>query len=242
MEQVILNIDLGEGEPHTESVHFIECIDAANIACGGHAGTQESMKICMEACLAYQTLPGAHPGLPSHFGRGYALPSGDELYALLETQWTALSSIAESLGTSLHHIKLHGSLYMAVEQSEELSATYLKFLNTLTPKPVVFALAEGHFQQIARSTGITVWGELFGDRHYEPDGSLRARNQSDALILDPGIIESRLKHWLSQGAVQTVDSSWKSLNARTICLHSDTPNALATARRVQALLAGMRKQ
>lgn len=242
MDTVILNVDLGEGESPAHSTELIKCIDAANIACGGHAGSDASMRLCLQLCLQYNTLPGAHPGIPGEFGRGTTLPTPKELSVLLTTQWRRLNQIAESQGISLHHIKLHGSLYMAVETQPELAEAYLHFLASLNPLPVIFALAEGTFLKHASENGFTVWGELFGDRNYEPNGSLRARSHSDSLIIESNEIENRIARWIDQGKIECIDKNTVPLSARTICLHSDTPNALATAKRIQLLLSDMRKQ
>ncbi|MEM1158776.1 MAG: LamB/YcsF family protein [Verrucomicrobiota bacterium] len=237
MGKVILNVDLGEGETSDQSVAFIQCVGAANIACGGHAGNDESMKQCLDACIANGTFAGAHPGTSGNFGRDHALPTADEFSQLLETQWQRITHIADLLGVSLHHIKLHGQLYMAVEHSETLANAYLCFLRQLTPTPVIFSLAEGKFHKLAEAAGLPVWGELFADRQYEADATLRARQNPDALIHHTEDIERRVSQWLDHGKILAMDNSPITLKAETICLHSDTPNALATARRLQQLLS-----
>jgi len=242
MGNLILNADLGEGEDPTYSRKFIQYIDAANIACGGHAGDQDSIKLCLEACLASDTLPGAHPGTPGHFGRGPGLPSMDEFSQLLESQWLDITQIADTIGTSLHHIKLHGSLYMAIEHSESLTQAYLDFLGQIKPTPVVFALAGGQFIRQARTAGFTVWGEIFADRHYQADGTLRSRENKDALISDPTTIGKRVRHWIEHGKLLSVDGSPVALNGDTLCIHSDIPNAISTAQHLHRLLSRLREQ
>ncbi len=237
MDQVILNVDLGEGEAPQTSNELIKLIGAANIACGGHAGSTESMKHCLDACLQYHTLPGAHPGIAGGFGRGEALPTPQELTNLLESQWARLENIADAAGTSLHHIKLHGSLYMAVESDSNLADAYLRFLSQLSPAPVVFCLAGGTFSLRAKNSGLEVWPEIFADRHYQPDGSLRSRSHPNALITDPIIIEQRLQHWLDTGHIKTWNADLIELPGKTICLHSDTPQAMQNVHRVHHLLA-----
>jgi|GEM_PF-494309 len=241
MGKIVLNADLGEGETSSHSAEFIQCVGAANIACGGHAGDDESIRHCLEACIASDTLPGAHPGIAANFGRNDELPSPDEFSKLLESQWSTISQIADSLGISLHHIKLHGSLYMAVERAQDLADVYLNFLNQLSPCPVIFSLTQGSFQQQCQRAGLQVWGELFADREYESDATLRSRKHSDALIHDTNLIEKRVLHWLEHGEILSSDSTLISLEAKTICLHSDTPSALITARRLQQLLSCVRK-
>lgn len=237
MADVILNADLGEGEPIERSVQLIQVIGAANIACGGHAGTDESMRACLLACREHETLPGAHPGMDSGFGRTQNLPSPGKFRELLKHQWTRISQIAQSENITLHHIKLHGTLYMAVEQEAHLAEVFLHFLKSLICPPIVFTLAGGSFHQRAKSAGLTVWGEMFADRQYESDGSLRARSHPDALIHETELIVQRISHWLKTGTIDSWDHSPIQLKARTCCIHADTQNALVTARKLNALLS-----
>jgi UPF0271 protein len=234
---VILNADLGEGEKPEKTARLIQLIGAANIACGGHAGSLESMQHCLQCCRDFGTLPGAHPGMPAEFGRGTTLPQPADFMALLTEQWSRLHRLAVEEGLSLHHIKLHGSLYLAVEHHPDLAETYLKFLSSLSPSPVVFCLAAGSFASQARAAGLNVWEEVFCDRHYEADKSLRSRKHPDSLLCDPDAIEARIRGWLESGNLFSISHEPLALAGQTLCLHSDSDHALETAERLHALLA-----
>ncbi|MEM9400339.1 MAG: LamB/YcsF family protein [Verrucomicrobiota bacterium] len=224
---IILNCDLGEHEKPARTEELMRCIGAANIACGGHAGDADSMRHCLRLCRKYGVLAGAHPGMAAEGGRGDVLLTSKKLLSLLQEQVECLAGLAEEESVSLHHIKLHGSLYHAVEKDEKLAHTYIKFLKSRQLPLTVFSLAQGAFCNLARSNGLKVWEEAFADRAYEDDGSLRSRKFQDAVISDKEQVVARVAQWLKTGCMQSNTGHAIQLKARTLCIHSDSPDALA---------------
>jgi len=230
MGRFLLNCDLGENESASQTQHLLAWVDAANICCGVHAGSPDKTRATIEAAQAAGVLIGVHPGLAVAGGRGAALPEAAAFARLLDEQVGGFLQCADQLACPVHHIKLHGSLYSAVEQDEALAAVYADFLETV-PGLKVFTLAGGSLMR--RVAGAIP--ELFADRGYRADGSLVPRSEPGALIeaLDPAV--ARLEQWARSGLMPTVDGGSVRLSAQTVCVHSDSPNAAELLQRLSLL-------
>jgi len=228
-----INCDLGEGEPLSRTRALLRQVTSANIACGGHAGTAESMRRCLRLCRELGVRAGAHPGYAdrANFGRVEIRLTVAEFETLLAQQLGALSLLAKSEGVKLRHIKLHGALYHAVEKSPALVRAYISFLKEYAPRLVVIALAGGRIVEAARAGGLKAWGEIFAERGYAADGGLIPRSEAGALIEDVSVIRERLAHWQRVGSFPNT----AKIEAQTICIHSDSPGAVGIAR----VLAGV---
>lgn len=210
-----LNADLGEHEPPARTAELMALIDLANIACGGHAGTPESMTRCVDLARRHGVAIGAHPGLAADFGRGDAPIDAAALVKLLLEQAGALAAIAP-----LHHVKLHGALYHAVERSAELARAYVAAVGRSFPGVALVAFASGLVLPAAHEAGVPALAEVFAERGYRDDGSLIPRGAPGALIEDPAEVVERLPR----------------LRGDTICIHADSPNAVTIARAVRLAL------
>ncbi|MGC6424250.1 MAG: 5-oxoprolinase subunit PxpA [Lentimonas sp.] len=231
MDRLILNCDLGENESAEQTEQLMSLLDAANICCGVHAGNVEKTRETLKIAKAHHVLIGAHPGMPSAGGRGSELPSGQLFRELLLSQLTVFMELADELQVEVAYIKLHGSLYSAVETSEELLAVYLETLRELDRPLGVVALAGGCCVAACRNAKLKVWEEAFADRAYLSDGSLVKRSDSGA-VLDMFDALSRYKHWREHGDFLTLDGATIALRADTFCVHSDSPNALELLRAI----------
>lgn len=223
-----INCDLGEGEPLTRTRALLRQVTSASIACGGHAGTVESMRQCLRLCRDLGVRAGAHPGYAdrANFGRRELPLTGPELTTLLAQQLGALSLIAREEAVKLRHIKLHGALYHTVEKSPALTKAYISFLQTYAPRLTIIALAEGRIVQSARQAGLKAWGEIFAERGYTNEGRLIARTEEGALIEDIRLIRERVAHWKMKGSFPNS----VPIDAQTICIHSDSPGAVKIAK------------
>ncbi len=250
MGRLLLNCDLGENESVEQTDALMQCVEAANIGCGVHAGSLEKTRETLERATHYGVKVGAHPGIAVAGGRGTALPTPAEFDQLLTEQLGAFFEAAGAVGASVHHIKLHGSLYSAVESDSELARVYLAQLNAwskragLKPLPSgkqmtsplqgrssesgvkVFALSGGAFAQRATEAGIAVVPELFADRGYLATGALVPRSQEGALIHSVEAAVERMRRWSTTGMMPTVDGEAIPLAGETLCVHSDSPQAL----------------
>ncbi len=233
-----LNCDLGEGEPAARTRALMRAITSANIACGGHAGTVASMESCVRLATSQGVRVGAHPGPPPRgaFGRAPVTITAEDLELLLLQQVGALACVARAHGAQLHHVKLHGALYHAVEANPVLARRYVNAVARWWPRCVIYARSGGRVAQAAarRSTTplVRVWEEAFADRGYRDDGTLVPRGQTGDLLKTTAEAVERARSLATLGIIRSVTGRLLPIRARTICVHSDTPHAPAT---VQAL-------
>lgn len=232
MGHILINCDIGENESDERTEKLIAWIDAANICCGVHAGGQSKTRKTLKLAAGAGVMIGAHPGMPADGGRGGELPSAEDFGKLLEKQLTNFIAYADHIETWVSYVKLHGSLYHAVEHDEALADVYLHSLQSIGSGFGVFALSGGAFQKKAKRAGLIVHEEIFADRCYRPDGSLVPRSEEGAL-LDAETALRRFQKWRRSGLMDTVSGGTILLEADTICVHSDSPDA-------ETLLAGLR--
>ena len=233
-----LNCDLGEGEALARTRALMRSITSANVACGGHAGDAKSMAACARLAKRYGVRLGAHPGPwdRKSMGRGQIAITPDEFEMLLLHQVGALEVVARAHGLHLHHVKLHGALYHASETNEALAHRYLASVACWWPRAKIFARAGGQVARLARRRGLNIWEEAFVDRAYQDDGSLVPRTERAALLTGLPSVIKRVQMILHRGEVLTVTGGSVRLRPQTVCVHSDTPGAVALARRVAHLL------
>ena len=219
------NCDLGEGGPATLTAALFPRLGSANVACGGHAGDDSSMRYCVELARFHGVRLGAHPGLQGRFGRGTAAVTSGELAALVVDQVSRFIHVAGSVGEHVQHVKLHGSLYWLSESTPEFALAYLDVVRQVFAGRRIFAVAGGRVSTLAAEAGVEIWPEAFADRSYQPDGLLVPRDQPGAIITRADLIAARVRELVENGRVQAVDGSWLPVAARTLCFHADTPRA-----------------
>ena len=226
MGEILLNCDLGENESAEQTERLMARVGAANICCGVHAGNLEKTRATLELAKRFGVLVGAHPGLAVAGGRGGKLPSVSELDALLQQQFGSFLALAGEVDVPVSYVKLHGTLYHAVEQDDALAAVYLHRIKSMDTSVGVFSLAGGKVARAARAADIRVWEEAFADRGYMESGQLVSRDQPCALIDGVPAAVERLRQWQQTGAMPTVDGGSVAFKAETVCVHSDSPDAL----------------
>lgn len=233
-----VNCDLGEWEPPERTRALLRHVTSANIACGGHAGDVATMRRCARWARSLGVRIGAHPGPWSREDRGRSVASlhAGELELLLLQQVSALERIARSEGARLHHIKLHGALYHATDADETLARAYLRAVRRWWPGAIVYARAGGLVHAVANRMGLKVWPEAFADRGYRDDGSLIPREESGAIVSGTREVARRVQLLSTSGEIVAQSGKRLFLHPRTVCVHSDTPNALRIARAAAAAL------
>ena len=211
---------------------ILRWVSSANIACGGHAGSERTMRACLKLCRQFGVNAGAHPGFDDrqNFGRKEEEISRSRLQSLISSQVGKLISLAQVEGVPIAHIKLHGGLYHVVERDKGLASGYAAFVKERFPKVRLIASPRGELIGAARSCGIQVWGELFSDRAYTAQGGLVPRSQSDAVLTDLAEIRKQMETFRARGGVCSRDGTLLALDAQTVCVHADSPNALRIAR------------
>jgi UPF0271 protein len=215
--KIDLNCDMGELPDAAHEAALMEHITSANIACGGHAGDEQTMERTVRLALRRGVRIGAHPGYPDreNFGRIEVAMSEEEIAATVLEQILRLDAIVRRLGGEIVHVKAHGAMYnVAVHNAARARAIGLGVAGWKTDVPL-FGLAGSPMLDVWRGMGLPVMGEGFADRRYEPDGTLRNRKLPGALITDP-----------AEAAAQALRLAREGL-AQTICVHGDTPGAVA---------------
>jgi len=210
-------------------------ITSANIACGGHAGNEETMEQTVRLAIKYGVGVGAHPGFPdrTNFGRLEMKLSPDEIHSNVYEQVRALAVAAKKVKADLVHVKPHGALYNAAAKSASVASAISDGVAKWSRDLIMVGLAQSLMLEVWASRGFRVAGEAFADRAYEPDGSLRSRNFHDALVADPRKAAERALIIAQTGIVTSVDGSEIIIKAKTLCIHSDTPGSHLIARTVR---------
>ncbi|MDE3084542.1 MAG: LamB/YcsF family protein, partial [Verrucomicrobiota bacterium] len=231
MNRIDLNCDLGEGAGHDAEI--MPLITSANIACGGHAGDEATMRATVALAQKHGVAIGAHPGFEDreHFGRRELALSPAEIFALVLHQIRALRKI-----TPLHHVKPHGGLYNLAARDAVIAGAIADAVRIIDKNLILYALAGSELVKSGPARGLRVAEEVFADRMYQADGSLTPRSQPGALIADPDVAVAQVLRMIREGKIRATDGTDISLKADTICLHGDGPNAVAFARRLNVEL------
>jgi UPF0271 protein len=224
---VDLNCDMGELADSEHEASLMQYITSANIACGGHAGDEGTMERTTRLALERGVRIGAHPGYPdrANFGRLEIAMAPAEIEATVCEQIERLDAIVRRLGGEIVHVKPHGALYNVAVRNAEVARAIGNGVARWNARVPIFGLAGSPMLDVWRSMGLTVAGEAFADRRYEPDGTLRSRKFPDALITDPQAAAAQAMRLAS--------------TADTMCVHGDTPGAVEILKACRAALSGM---
>jgi len=235
---VDLNADLGEGAASEREL--LELVSSANIACGFHSGSPTSMSASIRAAKEAGVAVGAHPSLADrdNFGRRDLPITPNEVFALVVYQVGAFQAIAASLGVRPNHVKPHGALYNMAARDSALAEAVARALLAVDRSLILFAPGGSALARAGEASELRVAREVFADRNYLPDGSLVPRTQPDALLHDAEEAAERVLRMLRESVVRAVDGSDLAIQAETICVHGDTPDAVAFAKNLRARLSG----
>ncbi|MDZ8274992.1 5-oxoprolinase subunit PxpA [Microbacterium aquimaris] len=240
MAAIDLNADLGEtvdGVPTADDDAMFAVVSSASVACGGHAGDEASMRASVVRAARHGVAVGAHPSYPdaAGFGRTSSTMSGRELRATLDAQ---LAALAEA-GGAIRYVKPHGALYHAVtadEATARVVASAVRALSDDIGGDLPLLGLGGVGERCARDVGLPFVREAFLDRGYLPDGSLVPRREPGALLDDPDRVARRAVRLATDGRVETVEGTVIVADAASLCVHGDSPAAVAMARAVRAAL------
>lgn len=196
------------------------------------------METCLTLARKHGVHVGAHPGAWNHgnFGRAPVETTPHELELLLVQQVGGFALLAAKHRAPLHHIKLHGALYHAVESSPLLARRYIIAVKRYWPSARIYARAGGLVSRLARKGSVDVWEEAFADRNYDDAGGLLPRSHPNALVTDRKEIVQRVQSLVRERRMTSFSGKRFALHAQTICIHSDTPQALSIAQAVQKTL------
>lgn len=239
MRTIDLNADLGEGG--LQDAAIIALVTSANIACGGHAGDEKTMRTAIDACLAAGVAIGAHPGYEDreYFGRRALEISPGAVTDLVARQVARLADM-----TPLHHVKPHGALYHQADHDPKLAAAVTQGVASVLPGGMIYAPPGGALAAAARIAGLQVCAEGFIDRRYSENGDLVPRKNADAMIEDVRMAVAQAMQIACKSQVETTAGTWLSLPGETLCIHGDSPHATETLRALHHALntAGIQLQ
>lgn len=239
LASIDLNSDLGEGAG--TDAQLMPLISSANIACGGHAGDELTMRETVALARRYGVAVGAHPGYPDreNFGRIPVVMTHDELSEEVARQIRALRRIDPDLKIS--HVKAHGALYNEAWRDKAIAKAIVAGVTKVFVAPTdvaLFAPPKSALAEAALHAGLRVVREGFADRAYEKDGTLRSRKLAGALHTEPRVAAKQALSFVREGGVRAHDGSFLRLAVDTLCLHGDTPGAPAIAAAVREALTG----
>ena len=239
--EINLNCDLGEKSKHHSNENdpdLLKIVNSANVACGYHAGDEETMREVVEISKQNNVSIGAHPSFndPENFGRKRINLGADEISKLLIDQYEILQNIAITLDEKVSHIKPHGALNNMACEDLELATILAKTIYSID-KDIIYLVPTGSKMEIAaKKLNMKIACEIFADRNYEDDGNLVSRKKPHALITDP---EQAKKHVLLMVKNQSLNChSGKQIPCEidSICIHGDNKSSLATAMSIKSNL------
>jgi UPF0271 protein len=236
MAYIDLNCDMGEGLDTDAAI--MPFISSANIACGYHAGSYDTMQRTAALAVQHNVAIGAHPGFADrqNFGRTEQHLSDSALYDLVSRQIFALREVCRSLHTSLVHVKPHGALYNMAAKTPAMARVIAQAVYDADKQLCLFGLSNSWLITAAREAGLKTASEVFADRTYQDNGLLTPRTQPNALIDTEEKAIQQVLQMATQQKVTTVNGQTISLTAETVCLHGDGPHAVTFARAIHTAL------
>lgn len=236
--KIDLNADLGERiEGYAIDTELMKYISSANIACGGHAGDNESVRRMVELATSLGVAVGAHPSFPdrANFGRIAMNIEPAILQRSLEEQIGLVAGIAARLGTRLRHVKAHGALYHSANSDVAVAQAISNAVHAVDPSVIVIVQCNSPAGGCYQKAGLRVATEAFADRAYEPTGELRSRMLQGALLDENHAVGQALRIVLEHKVIAS-DGSELPIHPDTLCFHSDTPDATSIAKQVREAL------
>ncbi|WP_392425531.1 LamB/YcsF family protein [Barrientosiimonas humi] len=242
MATVDLNADLGESYGRWQlgdDEALLRVVTSANVACGFHAGDPATLVRTCALAAEQGVSVGAQVGYHdlAGFGRRFVDVSPDDLYADVVYQIGALDAVARSQGTRVRYVKPHGALYNTVVHHQGQAAAVVRAVSELDPTLPLLGLPGSALLDLAEDAGIPTVREAFADRAYTDDGTLAPRSEPGAVLHDADEIADRARRMVVEGVVETTSGDTVAVDADSVCLHGDSPDAVAAATAVRAVLA-----
>jgi UPF0271 protein len=242
LRTIDLNSDLGEGYgPWSmgDDAAMLDVVSSANVACGGHASDPDTMYRTLTLARERGIVVGAHPSYPdlAGFGRRRLPCSPGEVERFTAAQTGALIAIAALAGHSVRYVKPHGALANVAADEVATAEAIVRAVRAIDPSLAILAISGTQLEVSAREAGVPVYSEIFADRGYTSAGRLVPRGQPGAMIEDAEAAADRLLRWLETGRMPTQDGREIALEGHSICIHGDSPRAVAMARLVRDRLS-----
>ena len=241
MPHIDLNSDLGESLgawSMGDDATMLEIVTSANVACGFHAGDAAGILSTLKQAAAKGVSVGAHVAYPdlAGFGRRNMDVASADLRADVIYQIGALQALAKVAGTTVRYVKPHGALYNTIAHDERQATDVIEAIRAVDASLALVVLAGSPLAGWAKAAGLTVIAEAFADRAYTPQGTLVSRREPGAVLHDSQLVAERMLRLVREGVVQAIDGSTTPVQADSICVHGDSPGAVAMARAVRETL------
>jgi len=236
-----LNCDLGEWRsengPDLDSA-IMPYISSCNIACGGHIGDGITMRWTVILAKKNNVQVGAHPSYPDRagFGRRQIEISENDLKSSIKNQILSLKEIAETENVHLHHIKPHGALYNAASKYSSIAKVVADSVKELGLNIPIYGQADSELEKATLMHGLKFCAEVFADRKYEDDLTLRSRELDNAILHKKEDVLNQIFELVIEESVTTFTGKKVPIKTDTICLHSDTKGAQELARNINQFL------
>ena len=241
MAAVDLNCDCGEGYgaySMGDDAAMLEIVTSANVACGFHAGDPDIMAATFAMAKARGVAVGAHPGFADRagFGRRRIAMSEAEIERLVAYQIGAAQALAAQAGHKLTHVKPHGALSNIAMIDAGAACAIARATRAVDRDLAFLAIAGTELERAGQAQGLVTVREIYADRGYTDEGHLVARSEPGAVLHDAGVAAERAVAMVDAGAVFAVSGKRVEVAVESICVHGDTPGAVAMARAVRAAL------
>ena len=236
--EININCDLGE-KSKFHSVEndpdLLNIINSANIACGFHAGDEETMEMVVKISKNNGVSIGAHPSFkdPENFGRKRMNLNSSEIRKLIIEQYEILQNIAQKHNERVTHIKPHGALNNMACEDLELATTLANTVYEID-KNIIYLVPTGSKMEIAaKKLNMKIACEIFADRNYEDDGNLVSRAKPNALITDPEIAKNHVLSMVKNQSLNCLSGKKISCEIDSVCIHGDNESSLITAKSIK---------
>ncbi len=228
-----INADLGEGIGNEEQL--MPLISSCNIACGGHAGDEETMRNAVQLAKHQSVKIGAHPSFPDteNFGRLPMDMPCAALFKTIEDQINSLKEIIEEENATLHHVKPHGALYNMAIKDKNTATVIVEVMKSMHLPVYLYVPYKSVIADIALRNRIPIIYEAFADRNYNDDLTLVSRQKENAVLHDENEVFEHVFRMISQGNVKTVTGKEVRIEAHTFCIHGDNPKAIGLVNRLK---------
>ena len=236
--EININCDLGEKSKHHSNKYdpdLLEIVNSANVACGFHAGDDESMNQVIKISKKNSVSIGAHPSFndPDNFGRKKLNLSPLEIRKLIIDQYEILQKIANDHGESVTHIKPHGALNNMACEDIELANILAKAINEISKDLIYLVPTGSKMEEAAKKFNMKIACEIFADRNYEDDGNLVSRKKPNALITDPEKAKIHVLNMVKNQSLNCHSGKQIPCEIDSVCIHGDNISSLATAKSIK---------
>ena len=236
--EININCDLGEKSKLHSNKHdpdLLEIVNSANVACGFHAGDNESMNQVVEISKKNGVSIGAHPSFndPENFGRQRMNLSSNEIRKLIIDQYEILQKISDNHGEKVTHIKPHGALNNMACEDIELATILAKVINEISRDMIYLVPTGSKMEEAAKKLNMKIACEIFADRNYEDDGNLVSRKKTHALITDPELAKKHVLNMVKNQALNCHSGKQIPCEIDSVCIHGDNESSLATAKSIK---------